>query len=258
MRRELYLMALLGLSTVSAACASQEKPAEQETVKEPEKKWDITIGQKTDKTVETVLKNELDAPIISVKIKNQSDKEFSENLLGTNESLEKGKTLQWFYEPSDATQTSTDEKKLNPSYSVELGLDNGETLTLNEFSFDDVKGAAEVHVKDGIAYLTYTSASTGEKVDTYEQEKAAADKAEAEKKQEEPVEAAKETEQSSQSVSDSQPVSEEPAYQEPVYQEPVYQEPAYQEPAITDPAPGVDVGSQGSEGCLGGDVVFNE
>lgn len=46
MRKELYLMAVLGLSAVNAGCSSQETPAEKETVKEPEIEFDITIGKK--------------------------------------------------------------------------------------------------------------------------------------------------------------------------------------------------------------------
>lgn len=126
-------------------------------------------------------------------------------------------------------------------------------LTLNEFAFGDVKEAADIREKDGIAYLTYTSASTGEKVDTYEQEKAAVDKLKENQEIEKNAEPAQET--SSDAIE--QPAAEEPVYQEPVYQEPVYQEPVYQEPVVADPAPSQDVGNQGSEGCLGGDVVFN-
>ena len=258
MRKELFLAALLGLCPFAAGCSSQEQPAAKETVKEPEttKAYDVTIGRKTDKTVDTVLKNTLSQTITSVKIREQGSDSFSDNLLGADQSFDTGQTLHWFYEPAEPAEAEDPEtKKLNPVYIVEFGLKNGEIRTLNEFSFPSGKGTADLCEKDGIVYLTYTS-SDGEKVDTFEQEKAAADK------QKEAQEAAAETETSEPAAETvpEQSVAQQPVVQEPVYQEPVYQEPVVEQPAVTEPAPAPtvpDVGSQGSEGCLGGDVVFN-
>lgn len=248
-------MAVLGLSAVTAGCSSPEVPAEKETAEEPEVVYDLTIGKETDETVETVLRNTLDQTITSIKIKKQSENDYSYNFLGNDEELKNGQVLQWFYEPQENSKTEDGEnKKLNDTYTLELGLENGETLTLNEFTFGDVKDVADICEKDGIAYLTYTSASTGEKVNTFEQEKAAADKLKESQEQESPAESSKET----VPATEEQPAAEESSYQEPAYQEPVYQEPVYQEPVVIDPAPSQDVGSQGSEGCLGGDVVFND
>ena len=106
-----------------------------------------------------------------------------------------------------------------------ITLKDGKTYVLHGFPFEDIKEGT-VLLEDDIAYITYTSVSTKEKIDTKEAERAT--------KEAENGEISVQTEEKPASAAEV--VTEEPTYEEPSYEEPSYEEPSYEEPSYEEPA----------------------
>ncbi|MEY8258463.1 hypothetical protein AAK706_12105 [Erysipelotrichaceae bacterium 66-17] len=242
MRKELCLSAILCLSSVMIGCSQQEEPKTE--VKEPveeEKKYDLTIGKQSDDALEVVLKNETGLTIKNLQITGniKEDDNYSDNLLAKDEELKEGETAQWFYVPEDSE---------NKTFDIKIGFDDDSSVILHDFSFENIDSEAVLHVDNGIGYITYTDKDKQE-VSTLDAEKEASQTKEEKKPKNQENEI---TEQApAQESINQEPVYQEPNVQEPVYQEPVVQEPVYQEPVVQ---PQPEVPSQGSEGCLGGDI----
>lgn len=117
---------------------------------------------------------------------------------------------------------------------MQLTLKDGKTYVLHGFPFEDIKEGT-VLLEDDIAYITYTSVSTKEKIDTKEAERAT-----------------KEAENGEVSVQ----TEEKPTYEEPSYEEPSYEEPSYEEPSYEEPAAPETPDNGGQEGCVNG-ALFN-
>ena len=126
-----------------------------------------------------------------------------------------------------------------------LTLKDGKTYVLHGFPFEDIKEGT-VLLEDDIAYITYTSVSTKEKIDTKEAERAT--------KEAENGEISVQTEEKPASAAEV--VTEEPTYEEPSYEEPSYEEPSYEEPSYEEPAAPETPDNGGQEGCVNG-ALFN-
>ena len=140
---------------------------------------------------------------------------------------------------------SGDEYFVSPRYDVQLTLKDGKTYVLHGFPFEDIKEGT-VLLEDDIAYITYTSVSTKEKIDTKEAERAT--------KEAENGEVSVQTEEKPASAAEV--VTEEPTYEEPPYEEPSYEEPSYEEPSYEEPAAPENPDNGGQEGCVNG-ALFN-
>lgn len=128
---------------------------------------------------------------------------------------------------------------------MQLTLKDGKTYILHGFPFEDIKEGT-VLLEDDIAYITYTSVSTKEKIDTKEAERAT--------KEAENGEVSVQTEEKPASAAEV--VTEEPTYEEPSYEEPSYEEPSYEEPSYEEPAAPENPDNGGQEGCVNG-ALFN-
>ena len=174
------------------------------------------VGEKSDSkdTFCVTLENGTKQEITAVSVKTGSEEK--------GETLAKDEKFELYYTPKTEEESSGsgDEYFVSPRYDVQLTLKDGKTYVLHGFPFEDIKEGT-VLLEDDIAYITYTSVSTKEKIDTKEAERAT--------KEAENGEISVQTEEKPASAAEV--VTEEPTYEEPSYEEPSYEEPSYEEPA---------------------------
>lgn len=226
------------------ATATPAPTATAEPTATPAPELDV-IGEKSEseETFKVTLENGTEQDITAVSVKTGDEEKFPENMMAKDDVFEKGEKSVLYYTPkkddASSSSASSDDKIVTPRYDIQITLKDGTQYVLHAFPFGDIE-EGKIQTADDVAYLTYTSVKTKEKVDTKEAELAE-----------------KETENSEVSVQTeetpaSEPTYEEPSYEEPSYEEPSYEEPSYEEPAYTPEEP--DNGGQ--EGCVNG-ALFN-
>lgn len=201
-----------------------------------------TIGQDSAGAFKVSMKNLTGKNITGFSVKQTEAAEYPASMLGENDPFAVSEERTLYYNPG---AQENQQEVSGAVYDVSLTFEDGSVLELHAFPFGDVE-VCEIHLEDGVAYVTYTSTSTQEAVSTKESELYIAESAAAAETYVEPSY----DQQGYVDYSYQEPAYQEPAYQEPVYQEPVYQEPVYQEPVYTDPGMG------GGDGCLQGGLVY--
>lgn len=225
--------------------ATPEATATAEPTATPEPELD-SIGEKSESkdTFSVTLENGTDQDITAVSVKTGEEEKFPESMMKKDDVFEKGEKSVLYYTPKkdDASSSSeaSDDKIVTPRYDIQITLKDGTKYVLHAFPFGDIE-EGKIQVADDVAYLTYTSVSTKEKVDTKEAELAEKETAESE--------VSVQTEETP--ASEAEPVYEEPSYEEPSYEEPSYEEPSYEEPAAPE-----QPDNGGQEGCVNG-ALFN-
>ena len=229
-----------------AGCSAAENSSSAEATSVPELK---VVGEKSDSkdTFCVTLENGTKQEITAVSVKTGSEEKFPESMMKKGETLAKDEKFELYYTPKTEEESSGsgDEYFVSPRYDVQLTLKDGKTYVLHGFPFEDIKEGT-VLLEDDIAYITYTSVSTKEKIDTKEAERAT--------KEAENGEISVQTEEKPASAAEV--VTEEPTYEEPSYEEPSYEEPSYEEPSYEEPAAPETPDNGGQEGCVNG-ALFN-
>lgn len=212
------------------------------------------VGEKSDSkdTFCVTLENGTKQEITAVSVKTGSEEKFPESMMKKGETLAKDEKFELYYTPKTEEESSGsgDEYFVSPRYDVQLTLKDGKTYVLHGFPFEDIKEGT-VLLEDDIAYITYTSVSTKEKIDTKEAERAT--------KEAENGEVSVQTEEKPASAAEvvtEEPTYEEPSYEKPSYEEPSYEEPSYEEPSYEEPAAPENPDNGGQEGCVNG-ALFN-
>lgn len=133
------------------------------------------VGEKSDSkdTFCVTLENGTKQEITAVSVKTGSEEKFPESMMKKGETLAKDEKFELYYTPKTEEESSGsgDEYFVSPRYDVQLTLKDGKTYVLHGFPFEDIKEGT-VLLEDDIAYITYTSVSTKEKIDTKEAERA--------------------------------------------------------------------------------------
>lgn len=189
-------VAVLALATV-AGCGKKEAEEKAPKVEKEEVVELNTIGTKADDAFMVKLTNATGQDITAVSIKSSSDEAYPENMMEASDKFVKDETREVYYKPSEATKSTVTEdgKEVPPEYLMQITLEDGKTYELHAFPFEDME-EGKIELEGEFAYLTYTSTSTKEDVNTLDAEKAvkaAADakaKAEAEAKAKAEAEAA--------------------------------------------------------------------
>ena len=206
------------------------------------------VGEKSDSkdTFCVTLENGTKQEITAVSVKTGSEEKFGEHDARWRDPRKERK-VRACYTPKTEEESSGsgDEYFVSPRYDVQLTLKDGKTYVLHGFPFEDIKEGTAL-LEDDIAYITYTSVSTKEKIDTKEAERAT--------KEAENGEVSVQTEEKPASAAEV--VTEEPTYEEPSYEEPSYEEPSYEEPSYEEPAAPENPDNGGQEGCVNG-ALFN-
>ena len=282
---------MLSTSLIMSGCSSnkQEKEPETktETVKEEEQLK--TIGEKTENVYEVTLKNSTTKEITGVSIKLTDDEKYPENMLKDSDTFKKDESRILYYAKTDAADTkdtdtknqdskdnsaegSSDEKVLEEGYDIQITFADKTTVELHSFPFGDIE-EGEILYADDVAYISYTSVKTKEKMDTKdaelavkeqkkkaeEEKKKAAEEAAAKKKPEEEA-AAKKAAEEAAAAQAAEEAAQQETYDEPEQQweeevqepEPVQEEP--QEEWSGDQS--IDSDDGGSDGCIDDGLVY--
>ena len=288
-------ISMLSTSLIMSGCSSnkQEKEPETktETVKEEEQLK--TIGEKTENAYEVTLKNSTTKEITGVSIKLTDDEKYPDNMLKDSDTFKKDESRILYYAKTDAADTkdtdtkdqdskdsskdssaesSSDEKVLEEGYDIQITFADKTTAELHSFPFGDIE-EGEILYADDVAYISYTSVKTKEKMDTKdaelavkeqkkkaeEEKKKAAEEAAAKKKAEEEAAAKKAAEEAAAAQ------AAEEAAQQDTYDEPEQQwEEEVQEPEPVQEEPQEDWGGDqstdsddgGSDGCIDDGLVY--
>lgn len=288
---------MLGTSLIMSGCSSKEQETKAETKTETVKEEEQlkTIGEKTENAYEVTLRNSTTKEITGVSIKLTDDEKYPENMLKDSDTFEKDESRILYYAKDDATDTkdtdtknqdskdstkdnsasdSSDEKVLEEGYDIQITFADKTTAELHSFPFGDIE-EGEILYADDVAYISYTSVKTKEKMDTKdaelavkkqkkkaeEEKKKAAEDAAAKKKAEEEAAAKKNEEAAAATQAEEETVQQDTYEPEPQQQE----EETVQESEPVQEEPQEDWGGDqstdsaddgGSDGCIDDGLVY--
>lgn len=187
------LVGMLGVAGLVTGCSggkTEDKKTETAEEKEPELK---VIGTESKDAFKVELKNSTAKNITGVSVKLTEETEYPANMLANGDVFAVDESRNLYYtapaaaeETAETADASADEKVLTQGYDIQLTFEDGTTAELHSFPFEDME-AGEICFADEVAYLSYTSVATEDKVETKEAELAvkAAKEAEAQKAAEE-------------------------------------------------------------------------
>lgn len=157
--------------------------------------------------------------ITGFAVKEDSQEEFSDNMLTEDDAFTKDEERILYFTADDA----------DASYTVLLTFEDDETAELHNFPFDDME-SCEIKLEESVAYLVYTSLESKEEVNTKEDETAIKNSSE-------------------QVTEEQEEVNDTPSYEETPQQPATEaQPPAQEEPADTPADP--------DSGCIGDEGLF--
>lgn len=275
---------LLSLAAAAFTGCKKDEPKKEAKVEEEVLN---SIGKQTDDAIAIRLANSTGKDIKGFSVKKSQDEAFPANMLSASDVYKAKEERILYYEDAglkkadqkkadeakaDAAKTDASkeetakdeptqgvgEKVLTQGYDVELTFADDTKAVLHGFPFEDME-EGELLLDNEIAYVKYTSLSSGQTLETLESEKAIveAKKAEEEaKKAEEEAAAAKKAEEEAAAAAQKQAEEEaaaaaaaaQPA--QPAYEEPA-PAPSYSEPAPAPaPEPAPAPAPSDDEACL--------
>jgi len=117
--------------------------------------------------------NKTGKTITGFTIKDSSMDAYPKNMITTKKPFTNGQKRRLYYNAKMAIQKSSKKstKELNASFSIQLTFDDNSTIELHNVPFDDIKSMEIDYDQDqSLAYLTYVSKGTKEKVSTLSDE----------------------------------------------------------------------------------------
>lgn len=179
--------------------------------------------------------------ITGVSIKEDSQENFSDNLLGENDAfLEKEERI-LYYNTADSSEEAGD--AADATYTVLLTFEEGTTAELHQFPFGDME-SGQIKSEDAVAFLVYTSLESGTEISTKEDELNLIEEIAAQKEAEEQQRAAEEAAAQQNQANN----YEAPAYEEVPEQVPENDVPSVEETPQEEADP--------NAGCLGDEGLF--
>lgn len=188
-------LCMVGAAGMTTGCGSKKEETPVVEEKEPELK---VIGQQEKDAFQVELKNATGKNIKGVAIKLTDEESYPDNMLKEGDIFADQESRNLYYKaPEDTTETSdapaeetadtsesegTEEKALEQGYDIQITFEDDSTAELHSFPFEDIE-KGDLCYADDVAYVTYTSISTKEEMDTKEAElavKAAAEQKAAE------------------------------------------------------------------------------
>lgn len=188
MKRRLLLalcVCMIGAMGTVTGCSSQSggeedtAPSVEDTAEKEEEELK-TIGTEDAEAFQVELKNSTGKNITGVSIKLMSETEYPENMLTDGDVYEADESRILYYKAPDASgdaaadtaeteAADSNQKVMTAGYDVQLTFEDASTAELHAFPFEDIS-EGEICFADDVAYLSYTSVSTEEKVETKEAE----------------------------------------------------------------------------------------
>ena len=135
-----------------------------------------TVGEEAEGAFSVTLKNETGQAITGLSAKTSEETDYPENMIADGGSIQAGESVRFCYLPSDAAAEPVETESgrdfdVQTTYDVRLTLEDGSSYQLSGFAFNDMEEAS-IRFEDGVAFVEYTSVSSGEAVSTKEQAEA--------------------------------------------------------------------------------------
>lgn len=165
------------------------------------------IGEQTGAEGEFVVElgNGTGQDIVEFSIVENGAGDAAGNMLPEGEVFANGETRALYFTPAAAEEADpnadANEPALDPQYDACMKFADGTEAVMHAFPFGDME-AGTLSMEEGIVFVTYTSAGTGEEVSTLEAEKAAIEQAKAAEEQAAKAASEQKTEQGKEAVSD--------------------------------------------------------
>lgn len=215
-------LCIIGVGSATTGCG--DKKAETPVVEEKEPELKI-IGQDDKDAFKVEIKNATGKNIKGIAIKQTDEESYPENMLEDGDFFTDQESRTLYYKaPEQSTEVSgesvedtavenegTQEKDLEQGYDIQLTFEDDSTAELHAFPFGDIE-KGEICYEDDVAYLTYTSITSKEELNTKEAELAV--KAAAEQKAAEEAAAQAAAEQKAAEEAAAQAAAEQKAAEE--------------------------------------------
>ncbi len=163
----LALVMVLSLG-VMALAEGEAEPAEDAAAEEEDLSALDRIGEETETSRGVKFTNATGTDIMGLNIKKSDDWEFSAELIAEGDLFEVDEASLFCYEPETAGE---EEETTGPvAYDIQIVWSDWTVGVLHNVLLDDMDEAMIQRAWNSLPYLTYTSLSTGEDVDTSEEE----------------------------------------------------------------------------------------
>lgn len=278
MKRRVLLAAclcMMGAAVFTGGCSN--KKADDKVVEEKEPELEL-IGTESEDAYKVELKNSTGKNITGVSVKLTEETEYPANMLETGDVFEADESRYLYYAAPDAEdavegtaedteaedtdaaaegEENADAKVVTQGYDIQLTFEDSTTAELHSFPFEDIE-EGEICFSDEVAYVSYTSVSTEDKVETKEAElNIKVQKEEAAKKAAEEAAAKAAAEEAAAKAAAEQAAAEAAAQQaaeqqqaEQSYYEDYSYDYSYSEPEAPADTTGDD------DACLGGGIFY--
>ncbi len=258
MKKKLLLWAclcMMGVMVLTTGCSDKKEETTKTTEeKEPELK---TIGTESEDAFKVELKNSTGKDITAISVKLTEAAEYPATMLAAGDVFadEESRILYYKAEEAAADTANAEDanaKVLTQGYDIQLTFEDSSTAELHSFPFEDIE-KGEICFADEVAYVSYTSVSTEQKVETKEAELTIkADKEAAEKKAAEEAAAQAAAEQAAAEAAAAQAAQE--SYYQDNYYDSGYSDGGYTQDYVEPAAPEQPAG--GDDACLDGALTY--
>lgn len=272
MKKKLLLLAclcMMGVMVLTTGCSDKKEETTKTTEeKEPELK---TIGTESEDAFKVELKNSTGKDITAISVKLTETAEYPATMLEAGDVFADEESRILYYKAEEATADTANAedanaKVLTQGYDIQLTFEDSSTAELHSFPFEDIE-KGEICFADEVAYVSYTSVSTEQKVETKEAELTIkADKEAAEKKAAEEAAAQAAAEQKAAEEAAAQAAAEQAAaeaaaaqaaqesYYQDNYYDSGYSDGGYTQDYVEPVAPEQPAG--GDDACLDGALTY--
>lgn len=250
----LVSLCITGCTNVEEGSASIVESTTDVTTTMAETTSVTTITTKPEKTYKTIgiesegegiyaihLINKTNAVITGFTMEDGVSESALENMLAEDEPFETDEERILYI---DTTQASQDEK--TPTYTVVITVEGDMVYKLHTFPYQNMD-SCQLHIEDGVAFLTYTDLTTNEELSTKESEIAI--------QQEEEQQALVE-EQQNQAVKEDYNAEVQSVETQPILTEAPATDPPVTEPPVTDPPATDPPAADPNDGCIGDGGLF--
>lgn len=177
MKKKIAMAFCIGMFCMAMAltgCSSQEEENKTDITQEESLK---TIGAEENATFKVTLKNATAKEITGISIKYTDDAAYPENMLADGDVFQVDESRILCYtepetegiEQENQAAAAEDEKVLEEGYDIQLTFADNTTAELHSFPFEDI-AEGELLYADEVAYVSYASLKTKEKMETKEAE----------------------------------------------------------------------------------------
>ena len=273
MKKKLLLAAclcMIGIMGLATGCSDKETEEKAASTEKKEEELKV-IGTESEDAFKVELKNSTGKDITAISVKLTETAEYPATMLAAGDVFADEESRILYYKAEEATADTANAedanaKVLTQGYDIQLTFEDSSTAELHSFPFEDIE-KGEICFADEVAYVSYTSVSTEQKVETKEAELTIkADQEAAEKKAAEEAAAQAAAEQKAAEEAAAQAAAEQAAaeaaaaqaaqesYYQDNYYDSGYSDGGYTQDYVEPAAPAETTG--GDDACLDGALTY--